>query len=89
MKVITDADLNMFRAEANWILDGRRPSTDREIYLARSLSEVVAEVRRLRSDDDWLLRAAKGVAGEDGTLGQDFRLLKIVEILRKHRDGKA
>jgi hypothetical protein len=64
---------------------------------ASDIRRLVAEVRRLRSDD-WLQRAAKAIVGEFPDIGpsyggkdEDYALAEadVAEILRKHRDGKA
>lgn len=46
-----------------------------------TIDALVGEIRRLRSDD-WLQRAAEEIP-------HSFPQEYIVEILRKHRDGKA
>lgn len=50
---------------------------------------LVAEVRRLRSDE-WLEKAAQHIAS---TLGARYAIhldeRGVLEVLRKHRDGKA
>ena len=48
---------------------------------------MVAEIRRLRSDD-WLLRATDDI-GDLDTFEGHVDTAKVLAILRKHRDGKA
>jgi hypothetical protein len=68
--------------------DTEHPLTDWDLYRIEHYGErgwtlaLVAEVRRLRSDE-WLKRAAEEIERAEHPLKQ------MLDILRKHRDGKA
>jgi len=88
-KPLTDAALKVIEGNATDCYDCGSVATDVE--------RLVAEVRRLRSDE-WLEKAAKAIAAEtdnDGCLdapdGERWTSNKvsILAHLRKHRDGKA
>lgn len=56
-------------------------------HLGQGVIELVAEVRRLRSDE-WLQRAVDEIGGREVHEGY-VDTIKAFETLQKHRDGKA
>lgn len=73
---LTDADLVEMEAHARLTDDGD---------VAADVTRLVAEVRRLRSDE-WL---ARGLNEAAGPTFQPAAVGAIMAILRKHRDGTA